>query len=140
MKHISCGVVISDKKSLLIGHVTNGQYWDIPKGQLDKNESYVECAIRELHEETGLTVQENMLISLGMFEYRPKKSLVLFYYPVDVFPSVDTLVCHSFVTKNKSSFPELDDFKIEEFTVAINLLNPKLGKVIDKVRELIQNG
>ena len=29
--------------------------WDLPKGKLDANESLVECAIREVKEETGLT-------------------------------------------------------------------------------------
>jgi len=29
--------------------------WDLPKGKLDDNESIVECALREVKEETGLT-------------------------------------------------------------------------------------
>ena len=29
--------------------------WDLPKGKLDENESLIECAVREVKEETGLT-------------------------------------------------------------------------------------
>jgi 8-oxo-dGTP pyrophosphatase MutT (NUDIX family) len=32
--------------------------WDLPKGKLDDNETLEECAVREVHEETGLTVLE----------------------------------------------------------------------------------
>ncbi|MCO4294152.1 NUDIX domain-containing protein [Solitalea sp. MAHUQ-68] len=30
--------------------------WDLPKGKLEKNESIVECAIREVEEECGVTI------------------------------------------------------------------------------------
>jgi 8-oxo-dGTP pyrophosphatase MutT (NUDIX family) len=32
--------------------------WDLPKGKLDDNETLLECAIREVKEETGLTQME----------------------------------------------------------------------------------
>jgi bis(5'-nucleosidyl)-tetraphosphatase len=32
-----------------------GGYWDLPKGKMEKGESKEETALRELHEETGLT-------------------------------------------------------------------------------------
>ena len=34
-------------------------YWDLPKGKIDDGESVEECALREIHEETGL---ENLKI------------------------------------------------------------------------------
>lgn len=32
--------------------------WDLPKGKLDENETLLECALREVKEETGLTLLE----------------------------------------------------------------------------------
>ncbi len=42
-------------------------YWAIPKGHLEKGETIVEAAIREVREETGLTVSETM--PLGDISY-----------------------------------------------------------------------
>ena len=47
------GVVYNnDNKYLMI--FRNGK-WDLPKGQLDQNESIKECAIREVEEECGIS-------------------------------------------------------------------------------------
>jgi 8-oxo-dGTP pyrophosphatase MutT (NUDIX family) len=32
--------------------------WDIPKGHIDPGESEMQCALRELHEETGITAHD----------------------------------------------------------------------------------
>ena len=41
---------------LLIQHV-NGQHWGFPKGRAEETESAQDAAVRELKEETGLSVQ-----------------------------------------------------------------------------------
>ena len=52
----SAGIIIIDesgpeKMVLCLRAYAN---WDFPKGQLEENESYIEAAIRETREETGL--------------------------------------------------------------------------------------
>ena len=51
----SCGVIVfreSPQKSfLLMKHKTR---WDLPKGHVDPGETEMECALRELVEETGI--------------------------------------------------------------------------------------
>ena len=51
----SCGVLVwrpePTKSFLLMQHTTR---WDIPKGHVDPGETEVECALRELWEETGI--------------------------------------------------------------------------------------
>ena len=56
----SCGAIIIKRYDtqynvLLVKHV-NGGHWSFPKGHMEKNETEEETAIREIHEETGLSV------------------------------------------------------------------------------------
>ena len=55
----SCGVVVFHQKEeqvkvLLVHH--NQGHWGIPKGHMEQNEKEEETAIREVLEETGITV------------------------------------------------------------------------------------
>lgn len=57
----SCGAVVFSKtggttKYLLIQHV-NGGHWSFPKGHVEDGESESQTALREIQEETGLTVE-----------------------------------------------------------------------------------
>jgi bis(5'-nucleosidyl)-tetraphosphatase len=51
----SCGFLIVRGKPirefLLMRHADR---WDLPKGHIDSGETEMECALRELHEETGI--------------------------------------------------------------------------------------
>jgi 8-oxo-dGTP pyrophosphatase MutT (NUDIX family) len=46
------GIVMNEKDEILIMY--RRSKWDLPKGHLDKGESFEECALREVREETGL--------------------------------------------------------------------------------------
>ncbi len=43
-KVVSCGVIVTDGKKFLIGHVTGQSHWDIPKGAQEPNETPVQTA------------------------------------------------------------------------------------------------
>ncbi|MEZ6131332.1 MAG: NUDIX domain-containing protein [Planctomycetaceae bacterium] len=53
---VSCGFLIVKgdpvETFLLMKHPKR---WDLPKGHVDPGETEMECALRELHEETGIT-------------------------------------------------------------------------------------
>ncbi|TYS70498.1 NUDIX domain-containing protein [Sutcliffiella horikoshii] len=55
----SCGVIIyldkPDTRYLVVKSKTNG-HWGFPKGHIEKNETDIDAAIREVKEETGLEV------------------------------------------------------------------------------------
>ena len=55
----SCGVVVLNKKEkivkVLLVHHKKG-HWGIPKGHMEKGETEEETALREVLEETGITV------------------------------------------------------------------------------------
>lgn len=64
----SCGfIILSDdsKKFLLLKH---SDRFDLPKGHIEENETELECAIRELNEETGLTSDDISIDSNFRFE------------------------------------------------------------------------
>lgn len=50
----AAGGVVKNKAGEILLIFRRGK-WDLPKGKLDKNESLLECAVREVKEETGLT-------------------------------------------------------------------------------------
>ena len=53
------GFVLNEKKEVLM--MFRRGKWDLPKGKMDKKETFEECAVRETEEETGL--KEVKLIS-----------------------------------------------------------------------------
>ncbi len=51
----SCGVLVyrdEPKRSFLL--LKHAERWDLPKGHIDPDETDVDCALRELKEETGI--------------------------------------------------------------------------------------
>ena len=61
-REVSAGIITSrtaeqERNYLLLKH-TNGGHWSFPKGHVEKGEQPRETAIRELEEETGLTVRK----------------------------------------------------------------------------------
>lgn len=87
----SCGfLIIRDDPSpsfLLMRHPNR---WDLPKGHVDPGETNLECALRELEEETGITVDDIELDETFKFKHKylvcsnrtgnvPKKKKLIIY-------------------------------------------------------------
>ena len=109
-KTTSCGVIVTDGERLLLGHATRSPRWDIPKGEVEPDESFAAAARRELFEETGLDVPEAELQPLGVFPYRRGKDLALFVWMPRRLPDPRTLVCASQFSWNGRMWPEFDRF------------------------------
>ncbi|WP_443111568.1 NUDIX hydrolase [Burkholderia sp. FERM BP-3421] len=112
---LSCGVVILDEQGrVLLAHATETTHWDIPKGQGEPGETAQQAALRELVEETGITLAPARLVDLGRFAYRPDKDLYLFAaraVSAEIDPS--RCVCTSFFPSRASGamIPEMDAFR-----------------------------
>jgi 8-oxo-dGTP pyrophosphatase MutT (NUDIX family) len=56
------GIFIFDKnKNKVLMVQSRGNLWGFPKGTMKNNESIIQCALREVLEETGLTIKEEEL-------------------------------------------------------------------------------
>ena len=51
----SCGVILFRKEPVLsFLLMKHPERWDLPKGHVDEGETELECALREMEEETGI--------------------------------------------------------------------------------------
>ena len=126
---LSCGVVLTDGRRLLIGHATASARWDIPKGQAEPGEAADVAARRELEEETGVVVGEAALVPLGQHRYLASKDLALFAWLVESMPDPASLRCRSTFMLRGHAVPEFDRFDCPGWAEAL----PKLGKGMQTV-------
>ena len=75
----SCGAVVLRKNQgrlqvLLIKHI-NGGHWAFPKGHVERGETEEQTALREIKEETGLTVMLDTNYRKNV-TYSPKKDVI----------------------------------------------------------------
>jgi hypothetical protein len=85
-RRLKAGVIIHNKKN---NHVliiqSRGNLWGFPKGSMEENETFIECAKRELREETSI----NLDVSLLKCEYKLSNNVR--YYYVDTEGDYDNL-------------------------------------------------
>ena len=109
----SCGIIIlNEKKQILMGHVTGQDFYDLPKGKNESNESYIDTALRECYEETSIRFKKHHLIELGMFNYRPDKRLFLFKSNVlsSDYNISELQCCSKFLDSSGRDVPEFDSY------------------------------
>ena len=132
--NVSCGVIITHRNKILLGHVTNNKFWDIPKGIKELNEDFVSCAIREVKEETGLVIEPGPnLKHIGLYQYSHKKNIYLFQYDLPYLPKLTDLKCTSYFDYQGKELPELDKYKYVDINAAHLFTNDKLGLILNKI-------
>ena len=110
---LSCGVIVRRLAGeLLLCHATGRGHWDIPKGVRDADETPLQAALRELHEEAGLVLASDSLRDLGPHAYLSGKDLHLFVVdPPLPELSTDQCRCTTFYrARNGSDVPEVDAY------------------------------
>jgi 8-oxo-dGTP pyrophosphatase MutT (NUDIX family) len=130
----SCGVIVTDGERVLLGHATRSPRWDIPKGLAEPGESLAATAVRELEEETGLTVAEADLRPLGVHAYLRNKNLALFAWTPASMPSPDSLTCRStFALPGGAMVPEFDRFGLFGWDEALGKVGKNLARLLAEV-------
>ena len=130
----SAGVIIINelygRPHLLLGHATGQKYWDLPKGGIEPGEDPREAAIRETLEETGVVINDNLLLEIGLCDYTPKKNLHLFTTAQEV--DARTCVCKSWFHDDFGNVVyEMDAFKWVPITESQIMLH--CGKSMSKL-------
>ena len=100
-------LILHDNKMLLL-HPTNAPWYgtySIPKGKLEKNETYLEAAIRETEEEVGIKIKEHQIDKTHrVIQYKNEKGAVykeLYYFIVNLDEPIK-------IDKNKIQKNEID--------------------------------
>ena len=148
-KTLAAGVFLVRKNgTVLVCHPTNHKpdFWSIPKGKLDENETPLAAAIRETFEETNISLifNEKNLIALDPVNYGHKKKML---YPFVVFESMTSVLnwdtfdikCNSNVPIERGGFPEMDDYKWVSIEEARGLLHETQVACLDKIKHLIEH-
>lgn len=128
----TCAILIEVNDSILIGHVTGKNFWSLPKGCLNKGETFEECAKRECLEETNLDLNSFDLIDLGMHNYLKDKNFYLFKISLSSIV-VENLKCNTYFKKeNGKELPEFDYIKLVSKDKIKKYINNKQYKIIEK--------
>jgi 8-oxo-dGTP pyrophosphatase MutT (NUDIX family) len=127
-KKLSCGVILKLTGKYLIVHPTGGDHWSIPKGVQEEHETPLQCAKRELFEETNIKISDSLLmLDLGRYKYLRNKDLYLFFIELD---RLDVeLKCNSHV----GSRPEIDKYAWVGIQGLLTHVNFRQRTVIEQV-------
>lgn len=135
-KSVSCGFLVIDTNTgkMVAAHATDSpsDLHDILKGHLEPGETYIEAALRELKEESGIVLDPNepTIVDCGKHSYTREKDIYVFKVEIPV--NIEELHCDSmFTDPHGIEKPEMDGFiltdNIEDFYKS---LQPVLRKVL----------
>lgn len=118
-----CGkhIVIVQNKYLL--KEQNKILWGLPKGHIKKNETYAECARREILEETGISIyisEQHPKIKINNTFYFPIKLEFDFHQLMNIMHINDTIEIHN-----------IQLLAISRFNECASVLNYELRKCIE---------
>jgi 8-oxo-dGTP pyrophosphatase MutT (NUDIX family) len=135
MAKTTCGVLVTDRDRLVLGHATRSPRWDIPKGVAQDNEDFAQAAVRELRKETGLEATPAALKGIGVFRYLPGKDLALFLWHPAEMPDPAMLRRESYFNVGARQLPEFDKFAVCEWDDAIARVGRNMARVLQAVRQ-----
>jgi len=147
MKVRAAGLFLVNKENkILVGHPTHHDpnFWSIPKGKIDGDETPLEAAIRETYEETNVKLFKDLhnFIEIGKYVYHhKKKDIVLFvtFEPERASWDQINIYCNSNVPEERSGFPEMDGFKWVTIDEARTILHKTQVDALDILEEKIDN-
>ena len=128
-KEKSCGAVIYNNKKFLIVRHQKG-HWSFPKGHVEKEETETQTALREIKEETNLTViLDTDFRHHTLYEPKPNITKEVIYF-LGLNPK----------GKVKIQPEEIKDYKWVTYKEALNIITYENDKeILKKIKEYIIN-
>lgn len=138
---LSCGFVIIDETTdkILACHPTGKKFfkgfWDIPKGHIEQGETPIDCAKRELFEETGYKITDEKIYTIGKCKYTSYKDLFIFAFraPIDT----KGMKCTTYFDINGRQVPEVNGYELVDKP---DYFFPKLRPIVQKALQTIKDG
>lgn len=141
---ITCGIYLysTEIDRILVGHVTNQNAWSIPKGHFEDSDSnYFDCAIRELWEETNISLSDVNVLKQYEFDFtmyrhgnkKIKTFLIVTDTPIENF----IIKCNSSFNENGVKYPEFDTFKWIKIDSLKNYVHYTQYRNINQIKNLI---
>lgn len=134
--------LVNKEDKILIGHPTNHDpdFWSIPKGKIDGDETPLEAAIRETYEESNVEVFKDLhdFIEIGKYVYRHKKKDIMLYATFEAeHAHWNKLIikCNSNVPEERGGFPEFDSFFWASFEEAKSMLHYTQVAALNKLEK-----
>lgn len=75
-----CGCILlnPDMTKMVLVKDWNGESWTFPRGKINENEDELECAIREVYEETGFNARDHCNVNDFVVTFQGEKKIQLF--------------------------------------------------------------
>jgi predicted NUDIX family NTP pyrophosphohydrolase len=137
----SSGLAIIFNKQILLGHCTGRKIntgFGISKGEIDKNESKIEAAIRETKEEFGLLVPEN-LIDTKEYEFKVTTSTynkTVYYYVLSINSICEIGLTKNYIPKEQLQIEEVDRAEFMDKELALKCITKSQTPLIENLIKL----
>jgi predicted NUDIX family NTP pyrophosphohydrolase len=137
----SSGLAIIFNKQILLGHCTGRKIntgFGISKGEIDKNESKIEAAIRETKEEFGLLVPEN-LIDTKEYEFKVTTSTynkTVYYYVLSINSICEIGLTKNYIPKEQLQIEEVDSAEFMDKELALKCITKSQTPLIENLIKL----
>lgn len=117
------GMVYDGNKILLQNRVKKDWCgFTFPGGHVEKEESFVQAIIREIYEETGLTIREPKLCGVKQFQTDEDERYIVFLFKTDKFEGTLT-------SSDEGEMKWIDRNSLKDYTLADDFM--ELLKVFD---------
>lgn len=140
----SAGFLIKNIDGLfLCGKPSNNNFYTIPKGQLNQDESIIDAAYRETFEEIGLNLRniKGTVKYIGETTYKVKKdskTLYMYMFIAEEELRNYKLECTTFYEdKYGNTKPELENFRFVEYVELVRITYNSLSKLLSTYNHII---